>query len=334
MLRPAWTKLCDERNCHGSPFQMPHWVLAWCRAFGVNVVCAVSAWRNDTLVGLVPLWSPGMKDKLAFLGDPLNDENTFLLEGKNRYGIASRLCEALGEKLKGCSFATRTGTELEVVASVLQQSSSWKATIISQEPTASLALPCSWEQYLNSLTDNQSSKLIYAIRRAERGLGLRFSVDSGDKVDSTEIRRFTNLREESMSWRGLAQLCPPEAIGSNFTRFMEEIRYEPQSESCGTYLARLYERTNLIAAGLYLRFQSTVMKYCQGWAVRLHKYSLGTVLDAKMIEWCISNRMKVFDFGRGDEPYKRRLSAAPTMLTTWQFDNVPAGGTAADTAAC
>lgn len=325
-LRSAWQGLCNEAECSGSVFQTSQWVLPWCSTFSPRYIYVVTAWRHGRLAGLAPFFFPDGGNDLLFLGNPLNDEETFLVNRLEKHEIVAALFHAILDNPRIRSFAARTTADLSIVPDGPPPPDgvrAWKASAIGREPGASLVLPQSWDEYLGCLTSLQKSKALYVLRRAETDLGIGFAVDSAPRIAPSEIHTLLKLREESMTHRGLWQLCPPAAKNSNFSCFVERICSEAEAGSSGIYLAKLYSGKSLIAAGLYLSFQKTVMKYCQGWATRLYRYSPGTLLDLKMIEWCIAKQIRIFEMGRGDEPYKRRLGAYVYELTTWRFDTSP-----------
>ena len=324
-LRPAWQDLCDRPESSGSVFQTPQWVLAWCSAFSPHNIFVITAWQQDTLVGLAPLFFSEDARELLFLGDPLNDENTFLVDRRQKQKIVAALFQAISDHSRATSLVARASVNLSIIpdgASPSGGSTAWEANEIDREPGALVMLSQDWNEYLGRLQPKQKKKAIYALRRAEKDLGIRFSIGSSPGIAPAEVRKLLELREESMNYRGLWQLCPLPARNSNFSRFVERLCSEAEASLSGAYLATLYSGSSFVAAGLYLRFQKTIMKYCQGWTTKLYKYSPGMLLDLKVIEWCISKQMRVFDLGLGDEHYKQHLGANLNELTIWRFDRI------------
>lgn len=324
-LRSAWQDLCDRPESSGSVFQTPQWVLAWCGAFSPHNIFAIAAWQQDTLVGLAPLFFSEDTGELLFLGDPLNDENTFLTDRIQKQKILAELFHAISDHSCASSLLVRASAGLSMVpdGSLLSRDfTAWKANEMDREPGALLMLAPDWNEYLGRLPFPQKKKTIYVLRRAEKDLGIRFAMDSSPHIAPAEVRSLLELRKESMNYRGLWRLCPPAARNGNFSYFVESICSEAEARSSGAYLARLYSGTSLVAAGLYLRFQRTVMKYCQGWTTQLYKYSPGMLLDLKVIGWCISKQMRVFDLGLGDEPYKQHLGADLNELIISRFERI------------
>ena len=59
------------------------------------------------------------------------------------------------------------------------------------------------------------------------------------------------------------------------------------------------------------RFSSLIPSFEGGdW----YTYSPGFILARKMLEWCVNNGVRIFDYGWGDEPYKRELCNLSTAL--------------------
>jgi CelD/BcsL family acetyltransferase involved in cellulose biosynthesis len=316
-LRPRWDELCC-RSCAGSAFQTSSWALSWCEAFRPATIHALSAWRKRDLVGLA-LLRPARGGGLTFIGAPLNDENAFLLDGgEDAEAIVAAMLEHL--VAEGC-FGRIAAAPSESLASLLRGPyvrlpDGWQVTEREPEPAARVALPMSWEQYLDAIPGSHRRRLRYILARAEREWSPEFTVENAPQASQADVQHLLDLREASMRLRDLWEPCLPAARGRRFSHMIHRL-FQSTTEAIRSpvaYLAKIRYNNAPVAAGLYLRFQGSVMKYCHGWSPELRQLSPGTVLDLKMLAWCVQQGIRTFDFGRGDEPYKERLGATPVIL--------------------
>jgi CelD/BcsL family acetyltransferase involved in cellulose biosynthesis len=284
---------------------------------------ALAAWRGAQLVGLAPLMTTA-DDTLTFMGVPLNDENAFLLDATDAVSIASAILNRIAKVRRFARIAIAPGELLSLLLSGQDRGlpSDWRMRTLAIEPAARLSLPPRWDVYVDALPTPRSKRFRYILRRAERELNLGFSVSVAPHLAAGDADRLLDLREASMSLRGLWSGCLPEAKGEPFGSFIHRLCRQPRGRSSETYLARLTREGTVVAIGLYLRFHDDLMKYCHGWAPELRHFSPGTILDLKMISWAIDAGCRRFDLGRGDEPYKERFSASPVLLTSSVLEHV------------
>lgn len=318
-IRAKWDSLCARARC-GSAFQTPSWVLAKLGDSTAPPIHVVAVHRGLLLVGLA-LLKPDPRGGLTFIGSPLNDENTFLLEEDEcaavildhlaAEGRFDRLAAAPSESL-GALLLSKT--------SCLSSSDEASASGGDTEPAARLALPSRWDQYLNSLPSLRRKRLRYVLSRATRERLSEFHVAASLSAVRSDVEEMLGLREASMRQRGLWQRCPVEARGAGFASFVCRLFETAAPRGFEPMLAMLRQDGKTVAAGLYLCFQTSVMKYCHGWQPALRTISPGTALDLRMIEWCIQSGFQTFDLGRGDEPYKFQLGAIPITLSSIAID--------------
>ncbi len=77
----------------------------------------------------------------------------------------------------------------------------------------------------------------------------------------------------------------------------------------------------IIATHLGFEHQGFLHWYIPTYAMTWAKFAPGRLLLLKLIEWAIDNGLSGFDFMRGDEPYKTRLSNDYCELTDFIFAN-------------
>jgi CelD/BcsL family acetyltransferase involved in cellulose biosynthesis len=175
----------------------------------------------------------------------------------------------------------------------------WTATRERLQPCPVIALPASWDDYLNGLEKKQRHELRRKLRRAENHpvpARLRFVEPGEDLEAATE---------------SLLRLMAYEVRKSGFLteamrrQFHQTVRAAAEN---GWLQLAFLEVGGVPAAG-YLNFdyRDRIWVYNSGINPEHTTLSPGWVLLAHLIRWAIENGRSEFDFLRGDEAYKRQL---------------------------
>jgi len=156
-----------------------------------------------------------------------------------------------------------------------------------------------WESYLNSLGSTHR----YNFRRRQRGLEKQWKVSF--EQAATEAQRAEAMRAlialHQKRWR---QRGSPGAFHTpGLVAFHEELsRLALQQGWLRLYVLRLDDQP---AAALYgFHYHGTFYFYQSGFDPALGKHSVGLVMMGLAIRSAIEEGAKVYDFLRGDEPYK------------------------------
>ena len=159
----------------------------------------------------------------------------------------------------------------------------------------SFALPASWDEYLASLTPTRRQ----TIRRKERNLYRRHTVVVTDYGPDRLAEGWKWLKElHARRWDGTGVFQNPRLERMHLA-FAERL-----AEASALWLVTL-DLDGLPAAAWYgFAMDDTVFFYQGGWDPRLERDSVGAVLMGMMIRRAIERGYRVFDFLRGDEPYK------------------------------
>ncbi|MBV9848648.1 MAG: GNAT family N-acetyltransferase, partial [Armatimonadetes bacterium] len=173
-----------------------------------------------------------------------------------------------------------------------------------QEACPFLPLPDTWDALLQTFGKKTRSNLGYY----DRALRKVFAVEVGPVTDAgaldDEMTRLFELHQRRWNQRWL----PGVFGGRRVQRFHREAA------------RALLERGNLRLFTLKLDGETQAALYCfafgdrlcyyqGGFEPTLAKWSLGTVLTAHAMQSAIAEHRAVFDFLRGDEPYKAKWTA-------------------------
>ena len=168
------------------------------------------------------------------------------------------------------------------------------------EVSAVLRLPASFDDYLMSLVKKERHEL----RRKRR----RFESERGA---ATLQRRYG--REAVRLFADLHRLSSGDK-GSFMTESMETFFFGLH-ERAGGVIDMLVDASGTVASAVFL-FESDTATYLYNSAFNpdVGHLSPGNVMLAHLIEQAIAQQHEVFDFLKGDEPYKFRLGAEPRPL--------------------
>jgi CelD/BcsL family acetyltransferase involved in cellulose biosynthesis len=290
-------------------FQSPQWVLSWWETFGhraTPLVLGVHA--GGELVAVAP-WCVS-EGEVRCMGDPLNDLNFVATRrGHAEDAVLRALLRALWPILEARRLPART-LRLECWPAPLPDPGGrLRVEALPALHSPAVALPADWDGYLASLPRQRRRRLEQAVRRLARALpALRLEVAT-EPARLLELgRSMLRLREATLGPRGLAAECEPTSRAAPFGRLLARLAAR-QGPTPRVVVGALVDGSEVVAAGLYFRGSSFLMKYMQGWSLRHLAWSPGTVLDLEMIRYGLASGIRTLELGRGDEPYKTRLGA-------------------------
>lgn len=325
-LVQEWDHLAQSDRRDGF-CRTPAWCLPWLEYIRPDAEPYVITVRNagSSLVGLAPLCNLTYRDHgfglnaISTIGREVvsGDFLDFLAAPDVRAEVLKAMLAHLwdvrsdwdllicGELIEGSdlhtaieSFATTQGLPLR-----------------SQEERACpyIELPPTFEDYLRAI----SPKMRYEIRRDSRELlekrGARIEVFSEPQEICDNLD--TMIQLHLAHWRRVNEPGTMGRVG--FDRFLKHLSMAlPAGAGCRLYLLRYEEKP--AAALLAFCFGESMMFYQTGWdpdspAARL---SPGMVLVARGIRDAIDLGFRYFDFMRGDETYKTRLTKSSRKTTT------------------
>lgn len=308
-LEPEWQRLASV--CHtATVFQTFEWNAAWWRHFGrvPGRSLRVVTFRNaeGTLVGLAPLmtsfWYTTPLRRLSFLGTGTSDYLDVLAEPGWEDAVVAGLYGYL-QNTGGWQIADfqqlREGGYLRERRPVNESGlTSFDAL---GEPCPYLALPPSWDMLLQGLGKKTRSNIGYY----DRGLRKVYDVQIGPVMEDAELdgelSQLFELHQRRWNQRWL-----PGVFGG---RRVQAFHRDAARRLLGRGWLRLFSLRldGVTQASLYcFAYGDRICYYQGGFEPTLARLSLGTVLTAHAMQTAIAEERPVFDFLRGDEPYKAK----------------------------
>jgi CelD/BcsL family acetyltransferase involved in cellulose biosynthesis len=301
-----WNGLLD-RSRLPSVFLTWQWQTEWSQAFTaerpIQILAATDA--AGTLAGLLPLYEDGPERQRILGGVDVSDYLDLIAPDGGEAEVWTALLQhrssqAVAWDLHGIRSASPTATLLPELA----PAHGLTASVEREDRCPVLALPKSWDEYLARLSGKDRHELRRKIRRLERELpGASTSSHATVAGWDEAMTRFLTLHRLSK-------------VGK--ARFMDE-RMERFFRSATARLAAagwarlwfLEFEGAAVAAFLCLEYGGSVGLYNSGFDPARAALAPGIVLLAHVIRDAIDRGFPVFDFLRGEEPYKYGFGPSP-----------------------
>ena len=306
----ALQALCEDpaqRLRWSCPFVLPRWAQAWWECFGDGEPDLLSLRRDGEAVGVAPLMIRG--DTAHVIGDAEVSDHLDVVAAPGAGGavlatLRRHLLARGVRRLELLRVRPDSTAALELVPAARRMGLALE--FAPRDVVMELALPGSWDEYLAARDGKQRHELRRKLRRlGEAGdwrlRPARTTAETGDAL-SAFIRLFRLNRPDK-------------------ARFMT-----PRREAYFRALAAgLAADGRLRMLALELDGATAAVAFCVEHGQRMYLYnnaydarfrslSAGLLSKALGIRESIRAGLRVFDFLRGDEDYKKRLGARPVPL--------------------
>ena len=314
-LASEWNALLRASQAD-TPFLTLEWQTAYWRALGEGTLKVVEVRDDDgTLIGVAPLFRVTLDGQrsLRFVGgvDP-SDYLDFILVRGREAETGAAVVDALAADADWDRIDLYNVPEASPTRTWLAQHASargWKLIDERQVTSPRLALPDSFEAYIEGLDKRERHEMRRKLRRAEAMDGLRwYLVDSEFASElEPEVEAFLDLMARSRSDK--ADFMTPQ-----MRRFFREGMHAAHHGGW-LQLAFLEVERRKVATYLSFDYGDRLMIYNSGHEPdTLQTFGPGIVLVARLIEHAIQQGKRIVDFMRGAEEYKYRLGAKDTWL--------------------
>ena len=283
-----------------SVFLSWQWQTAWARAFLAERPLHLLRVSDDagTLAGLLPLYDESAGLRRFVGGVDVSDYLDLIVPaGREEEVWQALLQHRAGEATEWDLRAIRAGSPTLDILPRLCPAAGIRAQVEREDRCPVLELPASWDAYLDRLPGKDRHELRRKIRKLERELP-GTSVRSHASPEGWDGALAAFLRLHRLSKAGKA-------------RFMDERMEAFFRDATHALAARGWARLwfldwdgAAIASFLCLEHAGSVGLYNSGFDPLHAKLAPGIVLLARVIRDAIDRGVPLFDFLRGDEPYK------------------------------
>ncbi len=312
-LEPEWRRLASQCSA-ATVFQTWEWNAAWWRHFGrlpgrrLRVVTFRSL--EGTLIGLAPLmtsfWYATPLRRLSFLGTGTSDYLDVLAAPGWEQEVTQSLYHYL-ESAGGWQIADfqqmREGSLLRRY--LPPAGSRLHVQDVPGEACPYLPLPPTWDALLQGLGKKTRANVGYYDRALQKVYEVQIGpVTEADALNG-ELTRLFELHARRWNERWL----PGVFAGKRVQAFHRDAARQLLERGwLRLFTLRLDGETQ---ASLYcFRYGDRVCYYQGGFEPTLARLSLGTVLTARAMQSAILEECQIFDFLRGDEPYKAKWTGS------------------------
>lgn len=174
-----------------------------------------------------------------------------------------------------------------------------------------IALPASFEAYLESLDGKERRELQRKLRRASEESGVVYATDAA--THDRDIDDFLTLMKASMTTKSDFMTPRMEAFFHRMARAMRDAGWLQLA------FLEVGDEAPRTRAAAYVNFvyNNTVLVYNSGLdPMKFAHLSPGQVLIARLIERAIADKRSAFDFLQGNESYKYKLGGRDVKLKT------------------
>jgi CelD/BcsL family acetyltransferase involved in cellulose biosynthesis len=319
-LERDWNALLEDSA--GTVFQSFEWISTWWKYFGGDgSLYCICFRRGNLLVGIAPLYRERVRllgftlvVRLQFIGRHLADYGDIMIRHGHEAEVVEAFAEHLAKGLSGwdvCDLEdlNETSPVLDHLPVHLDRNaiglSTYQGTVCPQR-----SLPHSWEEFLQSIGPNLRSNLKRKQKKLEEQYQTTYEVireDSGALEDA--VTSFSEIHGDR--WKSLGF---PSAFDDPHHRGFH-------LELARRFAARGWLRLSFItvngvrvAVSFDFNYRRRIYMYqCNAAGPDdVMRCSPGVLIKASAIRAGIAEGMEMYDFLRGDEPYK---------LSEWKSTN-------------
>ena len=304
-----WNGLLD-RSKFPSVFLTWQWQRHWAQTFAREHRLHLLSVTDDdgSLVGLLPLYEQETT-RLRLLGgvDVSDYLDIIAAAGREEEVWQALLQHRKGQPVEWDLHAIRAASPTTSLVAALAPAYGLHATTTVEERCPVLSLPETWDEYLAALSGKDRHELRRKMRKLERELPGTV-VRSHHEHEGWDEALSVFLRLHRLSKVGKARFMDEQ---------MERFFRDATRALAGAGWARLWfldHEGSAVAGFLCLEYAGTVGLYNSGFDPVHARLAPGIVLLAHVIKDAIDRRIPIFDFLRGEEPYKEGFGPIPEDL--------------------
>ena len=292
----------------GCLFVLPPWLEVWWRIFGAEWTPYPIAVRDrGNLIGIAPLMIQGKRARI--IGSPdVCDYLDFISAPGRGQDVIRILLQHLGQQ--GISLLDlgplRRDASLLADMTHVAETLGYEVTTEPEEVTLELALPATWDGFLQSLNGKQRHEIRRKLRRLHEAARIDYRVveEAGEVKKKMDI--FLTLFGSNRSDKAAFM----DGQMASFFRSLAETMAEFQILK----LCFLELDATPAAVAMCFDYNSTMYLYNNGYDHRFRSLSVGLLSKVLSIKESIERGRKTYNFLKGGEAYKYRLGGAPVPL--------------------
>ncbi|MSQ14274.1 MAG: GNAT family N-acetyltransferase [Dehalococcoidia bacterium] len=306
-LAGLWEELRPSCSSY-TVFSIPQWYAVWWQFFGDGKESVVLSVRDrEELIGLAPLMRDG--DCVSFIGDTnVSDYMDFITTQGREEDVLSAVFGYLKSQRWGrlelhCIPESSAARGFLVD---LCKSNGFSTFLETEEVCPLIKLPPTWDEYLGGLSRKDRHELRRKLRRLEGAGTVHYYAAEDNEGLPLATEEFLRLHKESR-----------EDKAAFMTDEMQNFFRALTAEFVRLGIGKLYFMEidgKKVSATLCFDYENTLYLYNSGYDPSFSYLSVGLLLKSLCIRDALENGKAIFDFLRGDEPYKYDLGGQDTSI--------------------
>ena len=312
--RDSWDDAV-QRSIDKSIFLTWEWLSPWWKFLGEEKQFLLVALTDGTRIhAAAPLMSSvhnlfGLRlKKIEFIGNPQSDYQSFLLTEGHTEAVEMMLeyiCDRVPDwdliELRDIPEASETA---RVLTSFSSKSLKFEHRVAERCPI--VLLPANRQDFLGTLDSGFRKNLRWRQRRIERDFAVDCKVISNLENVNDSMEKFIDLHQKRR-----ASMKPPGIFSDSRLRGFHLEVASSFAQRGWLALGLLMLNGDPVAAHYNFKYANRMLCYQSGFDPEYSKYGVASLLDLHLMEYCMSNGIYEYDFGRGDEPYKKQWQSTP-----------------------
>lgn len=295
-LQPAWSERILQWQ-QSTPFHLPEWVLTWWEHFGSGELQTLVAWRDGSIVGLVPsfrhVWQNARQ--LTLIGSGITDYlDPFLPDESADWTIS-----AIGQYLAEANCDVCDWQDLSPTSPLLRlaQMDHLDVSVTPDTVCSEVELAENFDQYWLQRSSEMRRNVRRYSEKAQKTAALSFHVDCEYNPDTLD----TLFALHTARWKARGESGMVEANDSgDFMRCVS--RAFAQQRVLRLFTLGWCER--VVAAVLAFSWNGKLYGYFSAFDPEHEHLGFGRILLSKCIRYAYETGHSHWNFLRGDEPYK------------------------------
>ena len=298
------------RSASASAFLTWQWQTEWARAFAADrplQILAVSD-AGGALAGLLPLYEETPARLCLLGGVEVSDYlDVIAVAGSEEEVWQALLQHRAAQAVEWDLHAIRAASPTVALLPRLAPTVGLRALTVVEERCPVLPLPATWEEYLARLSGKDRHELKRKMRKLERELpGVTVRSHAGAAGWDEALGRFLALHR-------LSKVGKARFMDERMERFFRDATLALAQAGWARLWFLDWDGAS-IATFLCVEYAGSVGLYNSGFDPAHARLAPGIVLLAHVIMDAIGRGIPVFDFLRGEEPYKQDFGPTPEDL--------------------
>ena len=295
------------------PFVLPPWLEVWRQSFAPESKVYIPVFKEgETLLGIAPLLLK--EDTVSLIGSPnVCDYLDFIpAAGKEREFFTALLDDLRQKGVKTLELnPVRPESAAMSILLELAKQSGYQVSSKQEDVSPELALPGSFDDYLESLSTTQRHEIRRKLRKLEKAGTVNYRIVKEPAEAQTTLEAFFKMFVESR--REKSEFLTGD-MKSYFQSLVQALSV------AGVLRIGVLELDSLpVAMVMCFDYNDIIYLYNCGFDPRYEYLSVGLISKISYIRDSIEKGKKRFDFLKGNEPYKYHLGGKEVPIYNCQI---------------